>query len=441
MLNFDFVEKVRKAGVVGAGGAGFPTFVKVRQDINTLIANGAECEPLISKDKELMRTFAPEIIKGLELTGKAVSAKEIVIGIKEKNQAEISALKNNSGYRIKYCLMKDVYPAGDEFVLVYEATGKLIPPAGIPIEIGCLVLNVETLYNIGRAVDGMPVTDKFITISGAVKNPGTFKIPLGTAISDCVELAGGATISDYAVLFGGAMMGELVTDASLPITKTTAGLIILPLEHQLVKRRLLPKKAVRTIGASACDQCYRCTELCPRWLLGYDIQPHEVMRSLLFAAGEREEHFNRYSILCIECNICSLYACPEDLDPKNICTWSKRELISRGLKVDKSRPVKAHPVRSGRQVPTPMLTRKLGLARYEEHAPFKKVDFHPERVRLPLKQHAGSAAVPVVNKGDTVSKGDIIAEIPNGMLGARIHASIDGIVEAVSESDIMLKRG
>ena len=426
--------------MVGAGGAGFPTFAKLSRDVNILIANGAECEPLISKDKELMRCFAPAIIQGLEIAGKAVSAKEIIVGIKEKNKQEVSALKQNSPHRVKFCLMKDVYPAGDEFVLVYEATGKLIPPAGIPLEIGCLVLNVETLFNISRAADGHPVTDKFISVSGAVKEPGTFKVPVGTSFADCISIAGGATASEFAVLSGGAMMGELVKDMNAPVTKTTAGLIVLPLEHQLIKRRLLPPKAVRTIGASACDQCYRCTELCPRWLLGYDIQPHEVMRSLAFAAGEREDHFNRYSMLCIECNICSLYACPEDLDPKNICTWSKREMLSRGIKADKNRPVKAHLMRDGRQVPTPLLTRKLGLASYDQQAPFKAIEFNPDKVHLALKQHAGLPAIPVVSRGDNVRRGDLVADIPVDGPGARVHASIDGFVEAVSDSEITLRR-
>jgi Na+-translocating ferredoxin:NAD+ oxidoreductase RnfC subunit len=327
--------------------------------------------------------------------------------------------------------MRDVYPAGDEFVLVYEATHRLIPPGGIPLEIGCVVVNVETLYNIARAVEGIPVTEKFLTVSGAVMNPSTFKVPIGTPYSDCIARAGGSTADKYAVLSGGAMMGELVTDINTPITKTTAGLIVLPIDHQQIIRRSLPRKAVERIGASCCDQCYRCTELCPRWLLGYNIVPHEVMRSLQVAPGERQDFFNKYSMLCIECNICSLYACPEDLDPKSICAWSKRELFSVGQRPDKNRPLKVHPMREGREVPTKLLTRRLGLAEYETEAPFIENDSVPVRVSIPLKQHAGTAAVPVVEAGQAVQRGQLIGEIYGDNLGARVHASIDGFVISV----------
>jgi Na+-translocating ferredoxin:NAD+ oxidoreductase RnfC subunit len=432
MRESNIIEQIQNAGVVGAGGAGFPTHIKLANSpVDTFIANGAECEPLISKDKELMKRFGAEVITGIKIASEWLSSKNIIIGIKSKNRAEIESLKEHADSRTRFCLMKDVYPAGDEFVLVYEATGRLIPPGGLPLEIGCVVVNVETLYNIAHCADGIPVTEKFITVSGAVKKPATFRAPIGTSYADCIHLAGGATADKFAVLSGGAMMGELVTDMTAAITKTTAGLIVLPVGHQQIMRRSLPPKAVKRIGASCCDQCYRCTELCPRWLLGYQIVPHEVMRSLLFAGGERQDFFNNYSLLCIECNICSLYACPEDLDPKNICTWSKRELIARGITPDKKRLVKAHPMREGRQVPTKLLTRRLGLAPYEREAPYSDIEFTPERVRIPLKQHAGSAAVPIVQAGQAVSKGQLIGEIYGDNLGAKVHASISGVVESV----------
>jgi len=440
MPDLDLFELIRNAGVVGAGGAGFPTHVKLAKfPVETLIANGAECEPLIHKDKELMKRFGAEVISGLNLASKWLSSNNLIVGIKAKNKAEVDSLKASADRRVRFCLMKDVYPAGDEFVLVYEATGKLIPPGGIPLEIDCVVINVETLYNISRAADGIAVTEKFITISGAVKTPATFKVPIGTAYADCIALAGGATVDNYAVLSGGAMMGELVTEMNTPVTKTTAGLIVLPVEHQQVKRRSLPPKSVKRIGASCCDQCYRCTELCPRWLLGYQIIPHEIMRSLLFAGGKRQDFFSNYSLLCIECNICSLYACPEDLDPKNICAWSKRELFARGVRPDKSRAVKAHPMREGRQVPTKLLTRRLGLAPYDCEAPYTEIEFTPERVRIPLRQHAGSEAVPAVQVGQAISRGQLIGDIYGDNLGAKVHASISGIVESI-DSCVTIRR-
>jgi Na+-translocating ferredoxin:NAD+ oxidoreductase RnfC subunit len=274
------------------------------------------------------------------------------------------------------------------------------------------------------------VTEKLVTIAGAVIRPATFKVPIGTSFADCIELAGGAIVTNYAILVGGAMMGEAVTDFNIPVTKTTAGLIVLPREHALVRRRLLSKKAVKTIGASVCDQCYRCTELCPRWLLGYHIEPHQVMRSLLFGA-ERWDEWSLYSLNCCECNICSLYACPEDLDPKNITAWAKKELMARGIRPDKKRRVRENPTRFGRQVPTRLLTQRLGLRPYDVEAPYTDVDFYPERVRIPLRQHIGVQATPVIRAGDRVKKGEMIGDIGSEDMGARVHASIDGEVEAV----------
>ncbi len=431
-MPLNLAEKIRDAGVVGAGGGGFPAHIKFRGHVETLIANGAECEPLLAKDKAIMRHFAAQIANGLSLTSEWLSAKTSIVGIKSKNRDEIESLKKCLPNQVKFHFMADVYPAGDEFVLVYEATGKLIPPGGIPPEISCVVSNVETLFNIGQAAKDIPVTEKFITVTGAVKNPCTFKIPIGTSYKECIDIAGGTTVSDYAILSGGAMMGELITDTATPVTKTTAGLIVLPKDHQQIKRRSLSQEKLERVGASACDQCYRCTDLCPRWLLGYRIVPHEVMRSLLFSSPRWEE-FSMKALLCIECNICSLYACPEDLDPKNVCTRAKRELMARGIRPDKSRLVMAHPLRSGRQVPTKLLTRKLGLTQYDFPAPFVGIIYKPNMVRIPLKQHAGTAAIPVVSVKDKVTKGQLIGDIAADALGAKVHASISGTVASIDK--------
>ncbi len=437
-MSLNLAEKIRNAGVVGAGGAGFPAHVKLAGPVETLIANGAECEPLLHKDKALMGHFAEGIARGIGLAREWLAAKNTIIGVKAKNKAEVDELSRYLPPPNRFHSMADVYPAGDEFVLVYEATGRLIPPGSLPLDVGCVVSNIETLYNIGQAEDEIPVTDKIITVTGAVGNPCTFMAPVGTSYSDCLIIAGGATASNFAILSGGAMMGELVTDLSTPITKTTAGLIVLPSEHQLIKRRMLPQKALEKIGASACDQCYRCTDLCPRWLLGYQIVPHEVMRALQFS-GSRWEQFSQKALLCIECNICSLYACPEDLDPKNVCTRAKRELIARGIRPDKSRKVEVHPLRQARQVPTALLTRKLGLKDYDKPAPYIEIKFEPESVRIPLKQHAGTAAIPAVNVNDKIFRGQVIADVAPNALGARIHASISGEVTGIDKA-ITIKR-
>ena len=169
-------EKIFDAGVVGAGGAGFPAYVKAKSKVEFVLANGAECEPLIHKDYELMLHFPKEISKGFELLIESTSAKKGYFGIKEKNTKAISAISQHLNGKTELTKLGDFYPSGDEFELVYAATGKLIPPAGIPLDIGCVVNNVETLYNITLAEKNNPVTKKFICVAGAVKRPSSFFI-------------------------------------------------------------------------------------------------------------------------------------------------------------------------------------------------------------------------------------------------------------------------
>ncbi|HNC49879.1 MAG TPA: SLBB domain-containing protein, partial [bacterium] len=276
------VDMIRKAGVVGAGGAGFPAHIKAGSTVDTVIANGAECEPLIHKDYELMLHYPAEVVRGVELVMQSTGAKEGILGVKEKNTKAIEALQKHLKPGIRLHLLGDFYPSGDEYILVYESTKRLIPPQGIPLHVGCVVNNVETFYNIARAEKGEAVTEKFISVSGAVKKPFTGIVPVGATFADVIAMAGGITEEEYGVFVSGIMMGKLTFDLDQPITKTCAGLIVLPKEHKLVTRKSLPEESMHRIGKSACDQCSYCTELCPRYILGYDIQPHKVMRSLGF---------------------------------------------------------------------------------------------------------------------------------------------------------------
>jgi Na+-translocating ferredoxin:NAD+ oxidoreductase RnfC subunit len=177
-------EKIFNAGVVGAGGAGFPSHIKSLSKVEFVIANGAECEPLIHKDNELMVHFPKEIMEGLDLLIESTCAKKGYFGIKEKNVKAISSISKYLNGRTELTKLGDFYPSGDEFELVYEATKRLIPPAGIPLDIGCVVNNVETLYNISLAKKDIPVTKKFVCVTGAVRNPSSFFVPVGTSLRE-----------------------------------------------------------------------------------------------------------------------------------------------------------------------------------------------------------------------------------------------------------------
>jgi Na+-translocating ferredoxin:NAD+ oxidoreductase RnfC subunit len=432
-------EKIFNAGVVGAGGAGFPTHVKANSKVEFVLANGAECEPLIHKDFELMVNYPSEIVKGFQLMLESASARKGYFGIKNKNVNAIEAIKPHlEKTNIEFTGLGDFYPSGDEYELVYEATKRLIPAAGIPLNVGCVVNNVETLFNVARADAGIPVTEKFVTVTGAVKKPSTFFVPIGTTYREVIEFAGGAKIKEFGVFIGGVMMGQFTFNLDDVVTKTTAGFILLPVDHYLVKRKNQPEKNWHRIGKSACDQCSYCTEFCPRYLLGYDVQPHKVMRSLGFTKTG-ESVWNQMAELCCACGLCTLYACPEDLYPKEACDRAKTEMRKSGVKYVQTKPVKVHPMKSGRRVPLKQLIKKLRLDDYNVHTPFVNKMPEPESVKILLKQHIGETTVPVVNTGDIVSKGDLIAKVPDGKLGANIQASISGTVSHVGDGFIRVR--
>jgi Na+-translocating ferredoxin:NAD+ oxidoreductase RnfC subunit len=432
MLGLMLSEKLRECGVVGAGGAGFPTYVKAQSQVEFLIANGAECEPLIHKDAELMKHFPAEILSGMSSMMDATGAKGGKFGIKTKNQESLEALKGSlRDSRIEFVMLGDFYPSGDEYELVYTATGRLIPPAGIPLQVGCVVNNVETLYNVALAEKGQPVTQKFLSVCGAVKEPKSFWAPVGTPFRDLLAMAGGATVGEFGIFISGIMMGTTTFDLDDVVTKTTGGLIVLPLDHYLFTRKTRSQDEMNRIGKSACDQCSYCTEFCPRYLLGYEVMPHKVMRSLGFTMTGGDI-WNQWSELCCACGLCTLYACPEDLYPKEACDDGKKDRRAAGLKFVQQKPVQVHPMKEYRRVPLTQLRHRLKVEDYEGETPYRDAPCQPSVVRIKMKQHAGQPAVPAVEAGKKVKRGQVVGRVETSKMGADVHASVDGKVRAVT---------
>jgi Na+-translocating ferredoxin:NAD+ oxidoreductase RnfC subunit len=428
--------KLRECGVVGAGGAGFPTQVKAASRVEFVIANGAECEPLIHKDAELMKHFPAEILSGTAAMMEATGAVAAKFGIKSKNAESLHALQAQTPpAKIEFVMLGDFYPSGDEFELVYTATGRLIPPAGLPLHVGCVVNNVETLYNVHQAARDIPVTAKFVSIAGAVNQPKSFWAPIGTPFRELLALAGGARVADFGIFVSGLMMGSLTFDLDDVVTKTTGGLIVLPRDHYLITRRERSPEQMHHIGKSACDQCSYCTEFCPRYLLGYEVMPHKVMRSLGFTLTGAD-NWNQWSELCCACGLCTLYACPEDLYPKEACDQGKHDRRAAGLKFLQQKPVQVHPMKEYRRVPLSMLRKRLKVEEYEAETPFEARDYRPGTVRIKLRQHAGIPAKPIVEEGAMVGKGQTVGRVDAHELGAAIHASIDGRVRRVTSGFI-----
>ena len=434
------VEQVRLAGVVGAGGGGFPTHVKLSAKADTVIANGAECEPLLHKDAILMEHNAQQMVKGMMLAMEAVGAAQGIIGIKGKKKKAIEAITEAiKGTPLKIHLLGDYYPAGDEYDLVYETTGRLIPPAGIPIQVGVVVNNVETFINIAAAAEGRPVTHKTLTIAGAVKKPATLTVPIGTSFRTCIEAVGGATTPDPVLCIGGLMMGETTENLDTPVTKTATGVVVLPRQHHVIERKLRPGKVQAKIGKSACDQCRYCTEYCPRFLLGYAVEPHQVMRSLAFTATG-EQYWNQWAALCCSCGLCTLFSCPEELYPKEACDDSKAAMKKAGLKWNGPATVKPHAMRDGRHVPIQTLIKRLHIEAYDKPAPQMPGTLDVAEVTVPLKQGAGVPNLPKVKPGERVAAGQPLGEIPSQALGAIVHAPYDGRVTEVTKDYVIIQR-
>ena len=221
---------MQQNGIVGAGGAGFPTYAKLNENADTIILNCAECEPLLRLHRQLLEKYAQEIVDTFHLIGQAVGAKEVIIGIKKAYTKTIDALNQviTAYPEVRLGLLDEVYPAGDEVVLIYEVTGKVVRPGGLPIECGVAVFNVETVYNVYRAMNqNTPVVDKLVSVVAEVEHPVTVRVPIGTTIEETVRLAGANTTKNPVYFIGGPMMGN-IGSGSQPVTKTTNAVLVLP---------------------------------------------------------------------------------------------------------------------------------------------------------------------------------------------------------------------
>lgn len=438
-LSQSIARAIEKAGVVGAGGGGFPSHVKARANADTVLANGAECEPLLRADSELMCLDPGSVVRGLSLVMESVGARRGVLALKRKNDRAVRAMSDAAARAagVEIRLLENVYPAGDEFLLVHDLTGRIVPEGGIPIDVGVVVQNVTTLAHIADAADGRPVTKRMVTVQGEVAKPATFLAPIGTPLAELVALAGGATIADPGIIVGGPMMGRLAVDPTEPLTKTVAGIIVLPREHRVVATRTATESRVLALARAACCQCLACTELCPRALLGHHLAPHRTVRAIQYGTWPDDRAHVTSAYLCCECGMCELFACPLEIQPRRILEGLKAELARRGVKNPHTRrDLSPDDVRPYRQIPTSRLVQRLGLAGYDGPAPFDGREVRPSLVVLRMKQHAGMAARPVVEKGQKVLEGDVVGEIEPGTLGARVHASIPGVVRSISPLEV-----
>lgn len=444
-MKMDGIAKIREAGVIGAGGAGFPTYVKLQAKADYILMNAAECEPLLRVDQQLAVEETADVIEGFACARELVQAPVGIIGIKKKHAKAITLLqaeieKRNLQDVIRVQEIADVYPAGDEQVLVYELTGRVVPEVGIPIQVGCVVVNVETSINIARALRDIPVTEKYVTVAGDVPNPITMKVPVGIPIREVLKAAGIVDMTNYGVIDGGPMMGNVLPDLDGAITKKNKGFVVLKKDHYLIRKKTAPFEKVQKINKSACAQCRICTDMCPRFLLGHNMQPHKMMRALSYElAGDLESKSSAQ--LCSQCNLCELFSCPMGMYPRRSNVYFKTKLAEEKIKYQPQNKVfEPRTARTARQVSTKRLIQHLNLKSFDLAAPLKEIEWKAEKYCFYLSQHVGAKAEPVVTVGSAVTKGQIIAKSPENALGTVLHTSIDGVVEEINEKYIVVRR-
>ncbi len=296
----EFIQAVRDSGLVGLGGAGFPTYIKMKppagKEPDILVINGAECEPYVTSDCRLCIEKPAEIIAGIKLTMEHISIKKAVIGIEANKPEAIAALRRELASMetptIELKVVPTVYPQGAEKMLVYSLTGRKIPSGGLPHDVGVMVLNVNTVRSIADYLTtGMPLIRRTVTLDGgAVRQPGNYDVPVGVTIADLVEAAGGLHDEPGKVLMGGPMMGVALDRLNASILKINNAILLFDKQEALVPEE------------SACIRCARCVTNCPM-----NLMPTELDRS------SREldvDALRAYHVMdCIECGSCT-YVCP-----------------------------------------------------------------------------------------------------------------------------------
>ncbi|MBA7626999.1 Ion-translocating oxidoreductase complex subunit C [subsurface metagenome] len=386
----------------------------------------------------------------MEITVKAGGARRGIIAVKKQQNRSIEKLKQELSHKedLELLLLDDLYPAGGmapglEQLLVYETTGRLTPPGGLPADESCRVLELETLLNIHQAVvNERPVTRRLISCCGEVARPSVVRAHIGSSFREIIELCGGATCAEFVMISGGPIRGTVTTDLDTPVSKQTGAVIVLPPGHKLVQSKMLSLEFIIKRSKAVCLQCGLCTELCPIYLLGYELQPHKIMRQINYGLDSPPETIYN-ACLCIECGLCELYACPLGLSPRRVNAALKQKLSEQGIKPGFEEMAPAGPgrhlqkLRNFRRVPTSRLIERLNLSSYARPLGLRALETNPGQVELLLKQGGGTGAVPVVKVGDIVQEGNLIADAPEARMGA-LHTGIAGRVVVVDKERVIV---
>ncbi|MCD6412657.1 MAG: electron transport complex subunit RsxC [Elusimicrobia bacterium] len=294
-------EIIRNSGIVGLGGAAFPTDIKlsppVGKKIDFLIVNGCECEPYLTSDDRLMIERTDEIAEGAKIAARVLSAPNIVFAVEDNKREAIAELKKKEDSRISVSILPTRYPQGGEKQLIFAVLKRKVPAGGLPADVGCVVINVQTAFSIYRSVVyGVPLYERVVTLGGFFRKPGNILAPIGTTVGDIINARGGIPDDVDKIVLGGVMMGVSVSDLRIPVAKGTSGILLLKTEK---------KKEFN------CIRCLRCSDVCPM-----NLTPR--LAYYLYKKGDVYDGAKN----CIECGSCA-YICPARIPLVHYLKWAK----------------------------------------------------------------------------------------------------------------------
>ncbi len=313
----ELLEIVRDRGIVGLGGATFPTAVKLapppEKQVDTLILNGAECEPYLTSDHRLMLEHAAEVVDGMLLEAKMLGASRMMVGIEDNKPDAVSAMQQAAqGKNIEVVALPTKYPQGGEKQLIFALTGRRVPNGGLPADVKTVVSNVSTAYAVSKAVrENKPLIDRVVTVAGHVKKPANLRVRIGTPLLDLVQACGGFEDGVRKVVLGGPMMGAAISTLNIPVTKGTSGLLAFGAEGVHAKE-------------SPCIRCGRCVQACPMRLVPTQIDA--------YARRSHWEDCEKIGAMnCMECGACT-FVCPAKRELTQSCRMAKLGIRAAGAK-------------------------------------------------------------------------------------------------------------
>ena len=438
----ELVKTIKTAGAACANDS-LPVLLEPEDAVHCLILNAVSTEPLMETERCLCVMQPERVAAAAAKIAEGVKAERTVIAVRADDDAAQQALLQAIAKihaPVELFKAEPFYPAEDEMVLTWLVTGRAVPERGTVRDVNCALISVSEALDILAALEGAPVTDRFLTVTGAVKEPLLLKAPIGMPLSAC--LAQAQPEADTALIVGGPMKGRFLNSPAAlrdtPLTRSTENLIVLPRAHSVFNRKGQPLDTVLRRAKSACEQCQICTMFCPRYGLGHSMRPDILMRGLrrekeIAENGGYAEAFGD-AFNCCFCGVCDA-VCPMGLRPRTVNAYFYGGLKKRNSLV----PRRQEPVPRGKHggIDAARLAALLGLSEYADFHNFIYRECTAEEVFIPFTRRSYRPAQPLKHEGDTVEKGALLAK--DGSCNG-IHASISGTIMAISEKGVRIRK-